>query len=180
MIWYWWVISTFTLNPRHQMLDSSLEFWNLLIWISISIFLPTFMVTLLMLRFSLKGVMFCLYHHLMPFLITSLLLLNWKFLQTTVILHWKPSHGVSWRQSIWKPLRPISKILIWLGILTPMPLNWLNNTTVSSALSLIFTPHLLPKRSPPNLLTHGWLLPSWLPKDIVDTLSMSGVDIQLL
>ena len=31
-----------------------------------------------------------------------------------------------------------------------MPPNWLNNTTVSSALSSIFTPHLLPKRSPPK------------------------------
>ena len=28
---------------------------------------------------------------------------------------------------------------------------------------------------PQNLLTRGWLLPSWLPKDIVDTLSASGV-----
>ena len=37
----------------------------------------------------------------------------------------------------------------------PMPPNWLNNTTVSSVLSSIFTPHLLPKRSPPNLLTRG-------------------------
>ena len=51
-----------------------------------------------------------------------------------------------------------------------MPLSLLNNTTLSSALSLTFTPHLLPKRSPPNLLTRGWLLPSWLPKDIVDNL----------
>ena len=67
-----------------------------------------------------------------------------------------------------------------LKTLNPMPPNCLNNTTVSSALSSLSTPHLLPKRSPPNLLTRGWLLPSWLPKDIVDTLSGSGVDIQLL
>ena len=38
----------------------------------------------------------------------------------------------------------------------------------------------LPKRSPPNLLTSVCLLQSWLPKDIVDTSSVSGVDIQLL
>ena len=32
------------------------------------------------------------------------------------------------------------KISIWLRTLNPIPLNWLNNTTVSSAPSSIFTP----------------------------------------
>ena len=143
-----------------------------------SIFLPIFTASLLMSWFYLKGVTFCPHHRLMPFLIIFLLLLIWKYLQMIVTLYRKPSHTVSWRLSIWKPLRPISKIQIWLRTLNPVPLNWLNNTTVSSAFSLIFTPHLLPKRSPPNLLTCGWLLPSWLPKGIVATFSVSGVDIQ--
>ena len=87
MTWYWWVISTFTLNPRQLTLDSSLIFWNLLIWISMSILLSTFMVTLLMSEIFLKGVTFCLYHRLMPFLKSILLLLIWKFLQIIVILY---------------------------------------------------------------------------------------------
>ena len=68
------------------MLDSSPVFYNLLIWISMSIFLPIFTATLLMSWFSPTGVTFCPYHHLMSFLIIFLLLLIWKYLQTTVTL----------------------------------------------------------------------------------------------
>ena len=84
MIWYWWGISTFTLNLQHQMLDSSPVHLCLLIWISTSIFLLTFLVILLISWFSLKGVTCFLYHHhLMSLLITFLSLLIWKFLYTS-------------------------------------------------------------------------------------------------
>ena len=58
-------------------------------------------------------------------------------------------------------LRPISTFLNWLHILKPMQPNWLKNMTVFSALSLIFMPYWLPKRSPPSLLNHGSLRISW-------------------
>ena len=45
-----------------------------------------------------------------------------------------------------------------------------------SVLSTLIDFHapLATKKISPNLLTRGWLLPSWLPKDIVDTLRGSG------
>ena len=80
------------LNPRHLTLDSSLLFWSLLIWINTSLFLPIFVVILLILRFSLKGVMFSLYKHLIRFLIIFLLLLILMFQQIIVVLCRKLSH----------------------------------------------------------------------------------------
>ena len=47
-----------------------------------------------------------------------------------------------------------------------MQVIWLNNMTMSPALSLISMPHLLPKWSPPSSQTHGWILTSWLLKDM--------------
>ena len=119
-----------------------------------STFLPIFTVTLFTSWFSLNGVTFHPYHRLMPFLITFLLLLIWKYLQTIVTLYRKPLHTLSWRPSIWKPLRLISTIPAWLRTLSPTPLNCLNNTTVSLARPLIFTPHTLATKNispkPPN------------------------------
>ena len=87
-----------------------------------------------------------------------LLLLTCKFHPTIIGL----SISKSYRWSALKPSRPISKILNWLDIPQLLQLDWLNNITVSSTLSLIIMPCGYQKDLPEasNL---------WMTPDILDS-----------
>ena len=147
MIWLWRRTSIFVLIPHHLTLDGCLVFWTLSTSTNTLTFLPTFTVILSTLGFALRDATFSLFWPLNWFRTTFLLLLTCKFYPIIV----RPSHKLPsterCNQSTLKPSRLKIQNSDLIRYPKQMQLNWLYNMTVSSALSSIFMPHWLPKRS---------------------------------
>ena len=108
--------------------------------------------------FVLQGATFSLYQLPIWFRTPVLWLPTCEFRQTIVGLPHRLSTTTYYGRSALKPSRPISNILNWLVMLKLMQMDWLNNMTVSPALSPIFMPRWLPKGSSPSL----WMTPDIL------------------
>ena len=177
MIWHRWGTSIFALIPHHPMPDSYLVFWSFFD-------LHQYVDFLIHIHGHSLDLMICSTGCTVPSALTSDLISD--HFSVVADLYIPSNHSQTVPQTIkYRQFQSINFEAFKADIQNSelirdpkMQLNWLNDMTVSSALSSIFMPRWLPKRSPQSLLTHGWLLISWLLKYIIDIWSLSGVGIR--